>query len=234
MIGNGGVTWAERTLPSGLAAVLVATVPMWMVLFDALAHRRMPGLRRAVGLLFGLVGVTVLASGGSGGAHAGAVVVVLVASAAWGFGSVLGHGLSLPRRALLGAAMQMLVAGVVLLVIAACQGEFARLHLGAVAATGWLALAWLIVPGSIIAFTAYGFALGRLPVVTVSSYAYVNPVVAVLLGMALLGETVSLHEGLGSLIIVGSVAALLIQRSATRRAGDAVRESVTASASECD
>jgi drug/metabolite transporter (DMT)-like permease len=214
VLGNGGVTLAEQRLPSGIAAVLVATVPLWMTLFDALAQRNAPGLRRTVGLLCGLGGVAVLAVGGGGNVPTGPVVIVLVAAASWGFGSVLGRRLLLPRRALLGAAMEMLVGGVVLLVVAACRGEFADLDLGAITATSWFAWAWLIVPGSILAFTAYGYALGHLPVVTVSSYAYVNPVVAVVLGALFVNETLSLREGLGALIIVGSVAALLSRRAA--------------------
>jgi len=213
VMGNGGVTLAEKKLPSGIAAVLVATVPLWMTLFDALAQRKTPGLRRTVGLLCGLGGVAVLAVGGGGNVPTGPVLIVLVAAASWGFGSVLGHRLLLPRRALLGAAMEMLVGGVVLLIVAACRGEYGELDLGAITATSWFAWAWLIVPGSILAFTAYGYALGHLPVVTVSSYAYVNPVVAVILGALFVNESLSLREGIGALIIVGSVAALLTRRA---------------------
>jgi drug/metabolite transporter (DMT)-like permease len=125
---------------------------------------------------------------------------------------VLGHRLRLPRRALLGAAMEMLVGGCVLLVVAAFRGEYAHLDLGAITAASWFAWSWLIVPGSILAFTAYGYALSHLPVATVSSYAYVNPVVAVILGVLFVNETLSLREGLGALIIVGSVVALLARR----------------------
>ncbi len=211
-MGNGGVTLAERSLPSGLAAVLVATVPLWMAIFDAVAQRRRPTLRRALGLAFGLGGVAVLAAGGAGTARIGPIAIVLVAALSWALGSVLGRRLLLPQRALLGAAMEMLVGGVVLLVVAACRGEFGQLDLAAVTATSWLALAWLILAGSIVAFTAYGYALSRLPVTTVSSYAYVNPLVAVLLGVVLLGETLTLREAMGGLVIVGSVAALLTRR----------------------
>jgi drug/metabolite transporter (DMT)-like permease len=213
VMGNGGVTLAETRLPSGLAAVLVATVPLWMTLFDALARRRAPGLRRSLGLVVGLGGVAVLAAGGDGHAPLGSILIILVAAASWGFGSVLGHRLRLPRRALLGAAMEMLVGGCVLLVVAAFRGEYAHLDLGAITAASWFAWSWLIVPGSILAFTAYGYALSHLPVATVSSYAYVNPVVAVILGVLLVNETLSLREALGALIIVGSVAALLTRRA---------------------
>ena len=158
-------------------------------------------------------GSDLLAIGGGGNVPTGPVLIVLVAAASWGFGSVLGHRLLLPRRALLGAAMEMLVGGVVLLIVAACRGEFSDLDVGAITGTSWFAWVWLIVPGSILAFTAYGYALGHLPVVTVSSYAYVNPVVAVILGALFVNESLSVREGIGALIIVASVAALLTRRA---------------------
>ncbi|MGH8962356.1 MAG: EamA family transporter [Jatrophihabitantaceae bacterium] len=211
VVGNGGVTLAERTVPSGLAAVLVATVPLWMVVFGVLIQRERVRLLTGAGLLVGLAGVAVLAGGGPLSGHAFGVVVILVAAASWGLGSVLGHRLPLPRRVLLGAAMQMLVAGVVLLVVGAASGEFSQVRWGDVHATSWLSLAWLIVPGSILAFTAYGYVLTRLPLSTVSTYAYVNPVVAVILGALLLNESFTLRAAIGTALVVGSVA-LTIRR----------------------
>jgi drug/metabolite transporter (DMT)-like permease len=161
----------------------------------------------------------VLAGGGSLHGDTGDVVILLGASAAWGLGSVLGHHLTLPARILLAAAMEMLVAGAVLLVIAACTGEFDRLHLSHVGATSWFALIWLIVPGSILAFSAYGYALSRLPLSTVSTYAYVNPVVAVALGALLLGEGLTLTTVLGGAVVLASVVLLLLRRSPEKQAG---------------
>ncbi len=209
VLGNGGLTVGEHTLPSGLAAVLVATVPLWMVVFGVLiAHNRVSRYA-ALGLLTGLAGIAVLAGGGPLHGHPLGVIVVLAASASWGLGSVLGHRLSLPQRALLAAAMQMLIAGAVLLVIGAVAGEFSQLRWSAVHATSWLSLAWLVVPGSILAFTAYGYALAHLPLPTVSTYAYVNPLVAVVLGTALLGEGFTLRDAAGTALVVGSVALTL-------------------------
>jgi drug/metabolite transporter (DMT)-like permease len=205
VFGNGGVTVAERHIASGLAAVLVATVPLWMVGFGVLIEGTRISLRAGLGLAIGLAGVAVLAGGGSLAGNISDVVIVLGASAAWGLGSVLGHHLELPARILLAAAMEMLVAGVVLLVIAGCSGEFAEVHLSHVGATSWLALAWLIVPGSILAFSAYGYALSRLPLSTVSTYAYVNPVVAVALGAILLSEPITARGAAGTALVVGSV-----------------------------
>jgi drug/metabolite transporter (DMT)-like permease len=207
--GNGAVTLAEKSLDSGLAAVLVATVPLWMVVFALPLERQRVTGRAAAGLAAGLVGVAVLAGGGSAGGHLGGVLLVLGAAASWGLGSVLGRRLRLPRRALLAAAMEMLAGGTVLVIIALASGEAGQAHWGQVSPTAWLALAWLVLPGSILAFTAYGYALARLPLATVSTYAYVNPVVAVLLGAGLLHERLTGRELLGTLLVVASVAVTL-------------------------
>jgi drug/metabolite transporter (DMT)-like permease len=225
--GNGGVSVAEQTLPSGLAAVLVATVPLWMVLFAVPLQGTRVSRRAVVGLLVGLVGVAVLAGGGSAAGHAVGVVIVLGAAASWGVGSVLSRRLRMPRRVLLSAAIEMLAGGTVLLIAAAVTGQFARVHLASVHATSWLALAWLIAAGSILAFTAYGYALTRLPLSTVSTYAYVNPVVAVLLGTTLLHEALTVREVIGAALVVGSVA-LTLNRASDRNASAAEAPAVPA------
>jgi drug/metabolite transporter (DMT)-like permease len=218
--GNGALTISEKTVPSGLAAVLVATVPLWMILFSALIRRHRVTRVAMAGLTLGLAGVAVLAGGPLGG-HTAGVLIVLAGSASWGLGSVLGHRLPLPRQALLGAAMQMIVGGVVLILTAAATGELSGFHPGAVHTTSWIALIYLIVPGSILAFTAYGYALAHLPPATVSTYAYVNPVVAVVLGAGLLGEAFTLREVLGTVLVVGSVALTLRTPTPDRRSDHA-------------
>jgi drug/metabolite transporter (DMT)-like permease len=211
--GNGGVTVAETTLPSGLAAVLVATVPLWMILFAWPVQGQRVTWRSAAGLVAGLAGVAILVGGTASGRMSG-VLIVLGASAAWGFGSVLGHRLPLPRQAMLAAAIEMLAGGAVLLAVAAGTGEYGRIRWAAIPASSWLALAYLIVAGSILAFTAYGYALARLPLATVSTYAYVNPVVAVLAGIVILGERFTWREGLGAALVVASVV-IILRRSRT-------------------
>jgi len=203
--GNGGVTVAETRLPSGFAAVLVATVPLWMIVFAwPMQHQRI-SLRSAAALAVGLGGVIVLVGGGTASGHISGVILVLGAAAAWGFGSVLSHRLAVPSHAMLAAAIEMLAGGVVLLAVGAGSGEFARVHWSSIPATSWIALAYLIGPGSILAFTAYGYALSHLPVTTVSTYAYVNPVVAVLAGIVILGEQFTWREGLGAALVLVSV-----------------------------
>ena len=218
--GNGGVSVAETTLPSGVAAVLVATVPLWMIVFawpveQSAGHAALggrPGDRAG--------GVAVLVGAGLSGGGMSGVFIVLGASAAWGFGSVLSHRLPVPGNAMLAASIEMLAGGVVLLAVAAATGEFSRAHWSTVPASSWIALAYLIGPGSILAFTAYGYALSHLPVATVSTYAYVNPVVAVLAGIVFLGERFSWREGLGAALVLASVV-ITLQRA---RGGSAVAE----------
>ncbi|MGH9172468.1 MAG: EamA family transporter [Acidimicrobiales bacterium] len=218
-MGNGGVTVAETRLPSGLAAVLVATVPLWMLLFAwPLRHQRL-AWRSVLGLVAGLAGVGVLTGGGAASGHLSGVLIVLGAAVAWGFGSVLSHRLPLPSDAMVSAAIEMLVGGAVLILGAVVSGELSRVHLSSVPATSWIALAYLVVLGSVLAFTAYGYALKHLPVATVSTYAYVNPVVAVAAGALLLGEHVTWSEALGALLVVGSVA-MTLRRAPARTTGD--------------
>jgi len=202
---HGGLTVGETTLPSGFAAVLVATVPLWMMVFAwPVQHQRIT-LRSVAGLAVGLGGVAILVGEGTGSGRISGVLIVLGAAACWGFGSVLSHRLAVPSHAMLAAAIEMLAGGVVLLAVAAGSGEFSRIHWSAVPATSWIALAYLIGPGSILAFTAYGYALSHLPVTTVSTYAYVNPVVAVLAGILFLGEQFTWREGLGAALVLASV-----------------------------
>jgi drug/metabolite transporter (DMT)-like permease len=222
VVGNGGLSIGEQSLDSGFAAVLVATVPLWMVLFAWPIDGSRPTARDVVGLGIGLAGVAVLAGAGAGSGHLTGVVVVLTAASAWGLGSVLSHRLALPRRALVGAALEMIVGGVLLLIAAAVRGEYHRLDWSQVPVSSWLAVLYLIGPGSLLAFTAYGYALSHLPLTTVSTYAYVNPVVAVLLGVVILGEDLTLSEVVGTVLVVASVT-LTLQHRARRSAGQRAR-----------
>ena len=217
--GNGGLTVGETMLPSGFAAVLVATVPLWMIVFAWLVQHQRVTLRSAAGLAVGLGGVAILVGDGTASGRISGVIIVLGAAAAWGFGSVLSHRLAVPSHAMLAAAIEMLAGGVVLLAVAAGSGEFSRIQWSSVPATSWIALAYLIGPGSILAFTAYGYALSHLPVTTVSTYAYVNPVVAVLAGIIFLGEQFTWREGLGAALVLASVVITLHRsRGASRPA----------------
>ena len=205
VVGNGGLSIGEQALDSGFAAVLVATVPLWMVVFAWPIRHDRPTRTAVAGLGLGLVGVAVLTGAASGSPHLMEVAVVLGASCSWGLGSVLAHRLPLPRRALVAAALEMMTAGVLLLVAATFRGELGEMQWTDTPVSGWLALLYLIGPGSLLAFTAYGYALSRLPLATVSTYAYVNPVVAVVLGVLLLDEHLSINEAVGTALVVASV-----------------------------
>jgi drug/metabolite transporter (DMT)-like permease len=205
-------------VPSGLAALLVATVPLWLIIIDRVATGTRIGLIATGGLVAGVVGVGFLsglfggdAHGGAGGVSVAGVVIILAASVSWASGTIASRGLPLPARPLLATSMQMLAGGVVLFVAAAIGGEFSGLDLGRVSAGSLLGLLWLIGPGSIIALSAYVVAVRRLPTATVATYAYVNPIIAVILGTALLGETVTAPMLLGGALVV--VAVVLVLRA---------------------
>jgi len=211
--GNGGVSYAEQTLPSGLAALLVASVPLWMALADRVINGRRIPLRGWTALALGLAGIAVLARPSGNGAVL-PVLVVLGASASWGIGSVLAGRLPAPASPLVGSAMEMLTGGIVLAGLAAATGELTRIDPAHVSEESLLGLLYLIGPGSLLALTCYVIALRRLPTAAVSTYAYVNPVVAVSLGALFLGERPSLATLLGGAVVVLSVAILLTRRRA--------------------
>jgi drug/metabolite transporter (DMT)-like permease len=210
--GNGGVSYAEQTLPSGLAALLVASVPLWMALADRVMNGRSIPLRGWIALVLGLAGIAILARPSGNGAVL-PVLVVLGASASWGIGSVLAGRLPAPTSPLTGSAMEMLTGAIVLAGLAAATGELTHFDPAHVSTQSLLGLLYLIGPGSLLALTCYVIALRRLPTAAVSTYAYVNPVVAVSLGALFLGERPTLATLLGGAVVVVSVAILLIHRA---------------------
>jgi len=197
--GNGGVVWAEQTVPSGLTAVLVATSPFWMVSLDALLPGgvRLSG-RRTAGLVVGFVGIVLLVLPEielqGGGAFLGGVVAAQLACIGWAIGSIYarrrGRGAAAQESVLATAAFEMLFGSVALFGAAFVHGEYSHVVFSARSAG---ALAYLIVFGAVIAFSAYAYALKHLPVATVSLYAYVNPVIAVALGIVALNEPFNLR-----------------------------------------
>jgi drug/metabolite transporter (DMT)-like permease len=214
LVANGVVGVGEKTVPSGLAALLVATVPLWLLGIDAgLNHARL-GLAQLAGLALGLAGVALLSGlgGNSRGTSVVGVVTILGAAAAWALGTIMAGRVTLPSSPALASGMQLLAGGAALLVLAAAAGEFSSLRLAAVSARSWLALGYLIVVGSIVAFSAYGIAVRALPTATVATYAYVNPVIAVLLGALILNERLTPAMFGGGLLIVGAVI-LVVRRS---------------------
>ena len=215
--GNGGVVWAEQRVPSGLAALLVATVPLWMVMLDGAGRGwRRPPVQVLLGIAIGLAGVGLLVGPGQGaGGQAvdplGAGVLVL-ASLSWATGSLYARRAPLPSSPLLGTAMEMIGGGLCLAVAGLIAGEHRRLDLAAASPKSLLAVAYLIVFGSLVGFTAYVFLLRHTRPALVATYAYVNPVVAVLLGWALAGEPLTARTLLAGAVIVGAVVLITTHR----------------------
>ena len=206
--GNGGVVWAEQFVTSSLAALLVATIPLWMVLIDAFrptGHR--PGLISLAGILIGFGGVVLLIGSAASGADTRSLVgagVLVLASLSWAMGSLYGRNARLPASQLLATGMEMLAGGTALMLAAIVLGEWSSFELVAVSRRSALALVYLTVIGS-IAFVAYVWLLRVAPTPLVATYAYVNPLVAVLLGYFLAQEPMTLRTLLAAALIIGSV-----------------------------
>jgi drug/metabolite transporter (DMT)-like permease len=213
--GNGLVVWSEQRVPSGMAALLVGTVPCFMVLLDWLhANGQRPTRLVVAGLALGLSGLIWLVGPDSvmGGGRAdllGAAALVL-ASFSWAFGSIWSRNAPMPASPFLSTAMQMLAAGVALLGVSFLLGEPSRFDVGAVSLRSWLGFAYLVVLGSLVAFSAYVWLLRATTPARVSTYAYVNPVVAVLLGAAFAGEALTLRMVVAAVVIVSGVALITL------------------------
>lgn len=207
--GNGAVVWAEQRVSSGMAALLIATLPLWMVLVDWLRPGgTRPTGRVILGLVVGFAGLVYLIGPDDAGVESvdriGAAVL-LFGSLSWAIGSIFARTAPRPRTPLLGTGMEMLAGGALLLVLGLAAGESPQVQLAAVSSRSALALLYLIVFGSLIGYTAYVWLLRVSTPARVSTYAYVNPVVAVFLGWALAGESLGARTLLGAAIIVGSV-----------------------------
>ncbi len=214
LVANGAVGIGEQTVPSGLAALLVATVPLWLLGMDAALNHARLGLAQLGGLALGLAGVGLLSGlgGRSGGISVVGVIVILAAAAAWALGTIMARRVTLPSSPALASGMQLLCGGAALLAIGVAAGEFGDLRLAQISGRSWLALGYLIVAGSVVAFSAYGIAIRTLPTATVATYAYVNPVIAVLLGTLILNERLNPAILAGGALIVGAVV-LVIRRT---------------------
>lgn len=211
--GNGLVSWGEQYLDSGLTALLIASVPLFLALFARLAGEERLGLRQVVGLGLGFGGVALLVGPSlAGGLHALGTVAMLAAAASWAAGSLYARRAPLPARPLVTTGMEMLCGGALLVLVGLVSGEAGRLDLGAVQPQAVAALAYLIVFGSLLAFTAYVWLLGNASTSLVGTYAFVNPVVAVVLGWLVLRERVTLTTLVAGAVIVAAVALIVTAR----------------------
>jgi drug/metabolite transporter (DMT)-like permease len=220
-VGNGAVTWSEQRIPSGLAALFVASVALWMVLLEFLRkHGTRPTRWSIVGLLLGFGGVALLvgpaALTDARDLDVFASLVLLGASLSWAAGSVYSRVLPRPKSAPLGSGMQMLAGGIALLLVGVSSGEIGRLNVGAVTAQSALSLGYLIIFGSLIGFTAYAWLLRVSTPAAVATYAYVNPIVAMFLGWLVAGEQFGIRMIVAAAIILSGVA--LINRASRKPA----------------
>jgi len=219
-IGNGCVTWAEQTIPSGVTALLVALTPVWMVLFDWLRPKgTRPGALVIAGLVVGFAGVALLArknGHGAGSAYSWGVAALLASSIGWSLGSIFNRSANKPASPFLSVSMQMMCGGALLLVASVANGEFKKFSIAQVTWLSFGAWLYLMVAGSIIAFTAYVWLLHVSTPARVSTSAYVNPLIAVLLGSTIGREPLSNEVFVAGGMIIAAV--VLVLRGGTKAA----------------
>ncbi|GAA0576681.1 EamA family transporter [Kribbella sandramycini] len=208
--GNGAVAIAEQTVPSGLAALLVAATPLWLMALRVGGGER-PRLLSWLGVLIGFAGVAVLALSGGGDTTAKPLSIALIVfgTISWATGSRFSPRLGLPKDPLVTALYEMLFGGTAMLLLGVVRGEPGDLHLDRIHTSGWLALLYLVFFGSLLAYSAYSYLLANAPISLIGTYAYVNPAVAVLLGWLILSEPVTWQILAGGAVIICGVALLV-------------------------
>ena len=217
--GNGGVVLSELFIPTGVAAVVIATVPIWLNVFDAMITRRRPGGLVIGGLVAGLVGVAVLfvPAEGFGQLNPIGIGLCLGGAISWAIGSLYARHHPLPRSALLGTGMEMLIGGMALFVGGVLLGELGRTDVTSFSMNSIVAVLYLVVFGSIAGYSAYTWLLANVSVSTVATYAYVNPIVAVALGALFLAEPITPRTLIAAVLIIGAVVAMVSGRPRTGR-----------------
>lgn len=221
--GNGGVMWAEQRVASGIAALLIASVPLWIALLDALR----PGGRRPdrwviVGVLAGFAGIIILIGpaqliGIQGEVDPVGAMVLLLAALSWAAGSLYNRGAKLPDSPLLGTGMEMLVGSLGLFILGTATGEWSQMEFTSFSTRSLLGFAYLVVFGSWVGFASYVWLLRVAPTMLVSTYAYVNPLVAIFLGSLLAGEALTPRVVLAVMFILGSVVLITLTNPATSK-----------------
>jgi drug/metabolite transporter (DMT)-like permease len=220
--GNGLVALAERTVPSGIAALMISTSPFWLVLFESFRTKSKPNWLTILGLIVGFTGVFILIgpaeiTGGEGSVDRFGAIMLLLAPIFWSMGSIYARGADMPKSNLLGTGMEMLMGAVSLFIVSMLTGELNGFSFAQVSTRSWLGLLYLITFGSLVGFVAYGWLLQNAPISLTSTYAYVNPMVAVFLGYFLADETLNGRILIASIIIVGSVILINYARMISNR-----------------
>ncbi|MDB4905509.1 MAG: protein of unknown function transrane [Gemmatimonadetes bacterium] len=236
--GNGAVVWAEQRVASGITSLLVAMVPLWMVLVDWLRPGGVrPRLLTGVGIAIGLGGLLILVgpaalAGHGGGIDLGGAGVLVVGSLSWAIGSIVARQSERPSSPLLATAIQMLCGGAALVIAGLVSGEAAQVNLAAISLRSLLSYAYLVVFGSLVGYTAYVYLLGATTAARVSTYAYVNPVVAVLLGWLFAHEPITARTLVAAAVILVGVATITLAGSASRTATQPSRDAAPPSPPE--
>jgi len=216
--GNGAVVWAEQFVPSGLTALLVSILPFWLVIIEWVRPpRRRPSGAVLVGLVLGFVGIIVLVGpsgmGGHGNVAPVGALVLILGSLSWAIGSFWSRDAQLPESGLLTTGMEMLGGGALMLIVGALSGEFAHVDVHAISKASATGLLYLVTFGSLLGFTSYIWLLDKVSPARLGTYAYVNPLVAVMLGWAIAGERLSIRTGVAAAIVICAVALITAARS---------------------
>jgi drug/metabolite transporter (DMT)-like permease len=214
-VGNGFVSWAEQTIPSGIAALLIALMPAWLAVISWLAFGDRLPRAAAVGLAIGLVGVAILSwpVGGAGDLDPGGLIALLLAPIGWASGSAYAARRARhPEPAAMSLGLQMLFGGIILFGAALATGEVARFDMAAVDGQSWLALLYLMLMGSLASWTIYAWLLRNAPLPLIGTYAYVNPIIAVILGAVILSEPISPRTIVAAATIIVGVALVVTAR----------------------
>lgn len=215
--GTGLGALAQRYLDSSFAALLVSLAPIWMAMFASIKTRVMPQGKVIGALIVGLIGIGIMVGGpGAGHVSITGVLILLISSLAWCYGTVESRFMDLPRHSFLSSSTQMLAGGASLLVLAIFFGEYQELDIAAISTKSWMGFIWLVFAGSLIAYSAYMYANKTLPIEIVSTYAYVNPVIAVILGASLDGDPIGPNVMIGGAVILSAVV-FIVSGHVTRR-----------------
>ncbi|MFN2637494.1 MAG: EamA family transporter [Gemmatimonadaceae bacterium] len=222
--GNGAVVWAEQSMPSGLTALLVSILPFWLVIIEWVRPpRRRPSGAVLVGLILGFIGIIVLVGpgnmAGDGDVSTLGALVLIVGSLSWAIGSFFSRDAQLPESGLLTTGMEMLGGGILLIIVGLLSREPIGFDIYAVSRASTIGLLYLITFGSLIGFTSYIWLLDKVSPARLGTYAYVNPVVAVFLGWAVAGETLSVRTGVAAAIVICAVALITTARTSSPQRG---------------
>ncbi len=219
--GTGLVAWGQQTIPTGIAALLIALVPMWLAIFGWVLFREPVAPLVAAGIAVGMLGVAILAwpADGVSDLDPAGLVALVIAPMFWALGTLYATKRAVqPAPALLASGIQMTTAGVLFAVLAALTGEWTGFEITAVSATSWTGIVYLVLVGSLIGYTTYAWLIAVAPLPKVATYAYVNPVIAVILGAIVLSEPLTPRTVVAAVVIVAAVALIVTARTRTGRA----------------